>query len=80
MLDWQTWQRLTQLEMLWIGGDQVTDVGLSHLERLANLRILWLTHTKVTEEGLEKFQHARPECSISVWPVHLDDRHRRVYP
>ncbi len=71
---------LTQLEALWIGGDQVTDVGLSHLEKLPNLQHLSLSHTKVTAKGLEKFHHARPECSISVWPVHLDDRHLRVYP
>jgi hypothetical protein len=71
---------LTQLELMWIGGDQVTDVGLSHLEKLANLQFLSLSHTNVTEEGLEKFQHARPECHTSVWPSHLDDRHRRVFP
>ena len=63
---------LTRLKYLSIGGDQVTDAGLSQLETLTNLQVFWVSHTKVTEKGLEKFHHAVPECGISLWPIHPD--------
>jgi len=47
---------LTSLRILDLGGTQVTDAGLEHLEGLTNLEVLGLAGTRVTDAGLERLK------------------------
>jgi hypothetical protein len=53
-------------ELLVLGGPEVTDVGLKHLERLAQIEHVKLWGTQVTDVGVARLSRALPNADISV--------------
>jgi hypothetical protein len=61
-------KEVTQLERLYLGRTNVTDMGLEYLKGLKQLERLWLDETYVTDAGVADLQKALPGCSISHDP------------
>ena len=55
---------LTQLQILHLGGTNVTDSGMEYLKGLTQLQNLTLVGTMVTDEGVRRLKQALPECEI----------------
>jgi hypothetical protein len=60
--------RLTNLQWLDLQNTQVSDAGLEHLMDLPQLKRVYLAGTRITYEAGQKFQKARPTCSVSQRP------------
>jgi hypothetical protein len=56
---------LTNLKWLYLGGTEVSDMGLANLKGLTGLRLLVLSHTRVSDLGVKSLQKALPNASIS---------------
>ncbi|MCH7687590.1 MAG: hypothetical protein IH899_13070, partial [Planctomycetes bacterium] len=55
---------LTNLQVLGLFRNEITDAGLKHLKGLTKLQDLILRRTKVTDEGVKKLQTALHKCDI----------------
>ncbi len=58
--------KLTQLETLYLGGKQIDDRGLVHLQGMKNLKYLDVQTTNVTTDGaaVKHLQQALPNCHV----------------
>jgi len=70
---------LHQLKELWLGGTQVSNVGLHLLAGLPNLIKLDVFGTKVTGVELDRFQGTRPTVVLR-WPTHPGTYNREDQP
>jgi hypothetical protein len=58
--------RLTSLEFLQFGGENVTDAGLMQFVALKNLKTLMLSKSpRMTDEGTQLLQKAMPR--VMIW-------------
>ncbi len=65
--------RLTRLRHLVIGGDKITDAGLTHLSALTNLEELRISSPKVTDAGLKHLHPLTRLMNLSFYARIGDD-------
>jgi hypothetical protein len=59
------WARMPSLRLIDLGGTNISDDGLRHLEPLKQLTGLQVTHqTQVTPAGLARLREELPGCHI----------------
>jgi hypothetical protein len=59
-------KRLNDLESLYLGSTQITDVGVAQLIHLSKLKRLGLGQTRITDEGLEHLRRLKNLKSLSL--------------
>lgn len=61
--------RIKTLKWLGLRNTRITDVGIRHLRSLAQLEEVFLWKTAVTESGADNLRAARPQATISRFPL-----------
>lgn len=60
--------QLPELAYLNLNGTEITNKGLGQLATAPKLNMLFLRRTNATQAGVEKFQKAKPNCTIVFVP------------
>lgn len=55
---------LSQVRVLFIDANPITDAGLTHLQQMTNLQVLKLRQTQVTSSGVTAIKNALPNCNV----------------
>ncbi len=66
-------KRLTNLEVLFLKGAQITDAGLANIKELANLESVHLSDTQVTGSGIKHLQGITKLKSVDLGNTQVTD-------